>query len=56
MVENVINSRSITTRPNKTILCDKSTSIQFYGQWRSPWAKTMNNIGSIVHEKTEHDF
>jgi len=33
MAENV-NSRSITTKPNQTIFGDKSTSIQFYGQWR----------------------
>ena len=26
-------NRKITTRPNKAILSDKSTSIQFYGQW-----------------------
>ena len=50
MVENVINSRSITTILNQTIFDDKSTSIQFYGKWRSPWANTMNNIGSMVHQ------
>ena len=33
MVENVINSRSITTIPNQTIFDDKSTSIQFFGRW-----------------------
>jgi len=56
MVENVINSRSITTIPNQTIFYGKSTSIQFYGQWRSLWENTMNKFGSMVYEKTEHDF
>jgi len=56
MVENVINSRSITTIPNQTIFGDKSTSIQFYGRWRSPWANTMNKFGRMVYEKTEHDI
>ena len=44
MVENVINSRSITTKPNQIIFDDKSTSIQFYGQWHSPRANTMNTL------------
>ena len=56
MVENVINSRSITTIPNQTIFGDKSTSIQFYGQWRISWANTMDKFGTMVYEKTEHDF
>ena len=34
MTKNVIDNGKITTRRNKTILSDKSSSIQFYGQWR----------------------
>ena len=44
MVENVTSSHSITTVPNQTIFDDKSTSIQFYGQWRSPWANFMYTL------------
>ena len=56
MVENVINSRSITTIPNQTILGDTSSSNQFYGQRRSPWTNTINKFGCMVYEKTEHGF
>ena len=34
MTKNVINNGKITTRVNITIIRDKSTNIQFYGQWR----------------------
>ena len=44
MVENVIAYFSITTKPKVTIFDDKSTSIQFYGQWHSPRANTMNTL------------
>ena len=43
-MENVIAYFPITTKPKVKIFDDKSTSIQFYGQWRSPWVNTMNNI------------
>jgi len=44
MVENVIAYFSITTKPKVTIFDDKSTSIQFYGQWRSPRTNIMNTL------------
>ena len=49
MVENVINSRSITTIPNQTIFGDKSTSIRFFGRWRQRLAHTMNKFGNVVY-------
>ena len=33
MTRDGIDNRKITTRQNKTILSDKSASIQLYGQW-----------------------
>ena len=43
-MRNVIAYFTIITKPKVTIFDCKSTSSQFYGQWRSPWANPMNNI------------
>ena len=44
MMKNISGYFSITTEPNGTMFYDKSNRIQFYGQWRSPWANRMNYI------------
>jgi len=44
MKNNAIVYFSITTEPKVMTFGDKSTSVQFYGQWRPRWANTMNNI------------
>ena len=43
MMKNVIVYFSIITESNVLIFEDESTSIQFYKQWHSLKANTMNN-------------